>query len=89
MKNATLLIIHTLGFGFVDLASQLLAYHHTDGVHTAGPLGGIGIVGCHVNAELCHALLPGNGVIGHGVVEHAVHIEKHGFGVKSLKAVFF
>ena len=42
MKNTTLLIVHTLGLGFVDLAMQLLAYHHTDGVHTTGPLGGIG-----------------------------------------------
>ncbi len=89
MEDTALLIIHTLGFGFVDLASLLLEYHLSDGIYATSPLSGIGIVGCHVDTELSHALLPGNGMIGHGVIEDAVHIEKHGFGAECLKAVFF
>ena len=100
MENVTLLIIHTLCLSLVDLTTLLLEYHETDGIYPTRSLSGIGIVGCHVDsgigivgchvdAELSHALLPGNGMIGHGVIEDAVHIEKHGFGAECLKAVFF
>jgi hypothetical protein len=32
--------------------------------------------------------MPAIGMVGHGVIEHAIHIKEHGFGVESLKAVF-
>jgi hypothetical protein len=31
--------------------------------------------------------MPGNSVVWHGVIEHSIHIKKHSFGAKSLKAM--
>ena len=88
MKLARLLIVHTLGLHLINVASLLSFYHHADGVHTAGSLCGIGIVYCHPDTKRSHGFLPGHGMVRHRVIEHAVHIEKHGFGAKCLKTVF-
>ena len=68
--------LHGLLVGYVD---ALLPFdEHLHGVESACSLCGVRVVGRHVDAESRHCLLPGYGMVGHGVVEHAVHIEKHG-----------
>ena len=89
VEDATLDIVHTLGLSLVDLPQLLSHDHLPDGVYASGPFGGIGIIGGHPDTELCHRLLPGNGVVRHGVVEYAVHVKEHGFGAECLKAVSF
>ena len=80
MENLRLHIVHSLRFRFVDILSKLALYHDPYRIDATSAFCGIGIVGCHVDAEASHRLLPGNSMIGHGVVEHTVHVEKYGFG---------
>jgi sodium-dependent dicarboxylate transporter 2/3/5 len=78
-----------LGFGLVYFAPLLALHHLSDGIHATGSLSGVCIVGSRVDAKLSHALLPCYGMVRHGVVEHPVHVEKHGFGAHCLKTVIF
>ena len=87
MKLARFLVVHLLGTLQRYFLAPLLHYHLSDGIDAASPLGGVGVGLGHVDAEQRHRPLPGNGVAGHGVVEHAVNIEEHGFGLEPLKAV--
>ena len=89
MEDLCLYIVHALGLGLVDDTVLLSLHHLTDRVDTTGSLSGVGIIGRHLQTALSHRFLPGNRVVGHRVVEHAVHVEKHGFGAESLKAVIF
>ena len=87
VKQLRLHVIHALGFLQRDVLSLLFLHEPYDGVYASGSLGGVGVSLRHVDAEAGHALSPGDGVMGHAVIEHAVHIEKHGLGAELPKAV--
>ena len=89
MEDTALLVIHPLCLSLFNLTTLLFQHHHTDGIHTPRTFCGIGIVGCHLNAKLLHALLPGDSMIRHGVIQHSIHIKEHGLEVDTLKAVSF
>ena len=89
MELACLLVVHPLSLGLVDVASLLAFHHHADRVNAACSLCGVCIIDSHLDAKYLHRPLPGNSMMGHRVIEYAVHIEKHGLGAKCLKAVFF
>ncbi len=82
MEDVALHSIHLFGFLIRDVDAFLFLDEHLYGVEATRTLCGIGVVSCHVDTELCHGLLPGDSMMRHGVVEHAVHIEKHGLGVE-------
>ena len=77
MENLRLDVIHALRL----LRRYLLALLHADimadGVDAACSFRGIRVVGSEVDAELAHRLLPCHSMIGHGVIEHSVHVEEH------------
>ena len=88
-------VVKDVGFDLVHALSLVERYVPTlllldkphDGVDTPRTFGGVR-VGCrHAYAKLRHRLLPCHSMAGHRVVEHAVHIKKHGLGRKPLKAV--
>ena len=47
----------------------------------------IGFFFGHGKTVVTHRLMPGTGMVRHGVVEHAIHVEEHGFGSESPEAV--
>ena len=87
MEQVCLHVVHLLCLLERDVVSLLCLHHHADGVDATSTLGGIGIVGSHGNVKLRHGLLPGTCVVRHGIIENAIHVEKHSFGLESLKAV--
>ena len=89
MEGLGLQLIHCLRFCLSDLTVLLETYHLADGIHTSRSFRLVGIIGRHVDAALAHTLLPGNGMVRHGIIEHAIHVKEHDFGTKGLKAVFF
>ncbi|CUQ56616.1 Uncharacterised protein [Segatella copri] len=89
MEYFGLHIIHLLCFVQRDVDALLLLHHHLDGVNASGSFGGISIGCSHVDIKLFHRFLPCHSMIWHTVVQHAVHIKKHGFRVEFPKTVFF
>ena len=87
MEKLRLQVVHLLCLGLGEQLSLLLTGEHADRVNAFHPLGGVCVSGSHVNPERRHGLSPGLDVVGHGVIEHAVHVKKHGFGAECAKAV--
>ena len=83
---AGFLIVHSLGFFQRDDFSLLRFHQIADCVDTACSLGGIGIRFGHLQTEGSHRPLPGYGMVGHRVHQHAIHIKENGFGRESRKA---
>ena len=88
-EHACFLIVHALCFGFIDIFVLLLFYEHTDRIHAAHALCGVCLVGRHAYSVAFHCLFPRRCMVGHGVVEHTIHIEKHDLWGKRLVAVLF
>ena len=87
VEYASLHVVHLLCFLVCYLSALLSSHHHAYGVHALGSLGGVCVCGSHVDAKSLHRLLPCYCMIGHGVIEYAIHIEKHGFRQELSKAM--
>ena len=79
VKQARLYVVHLLCLFEANVTLLLFVNHLPDGVNASCSFRSVCIGSRHANAELCHSLLPGYGMIGHGIIEYAVHIEEHGF----------
>ena len=87
--------VEAAGFGLVDgvyllvrgVASPLAAGKQVDGAAARAPFVHVNVFAGEVEPILPGGSGPGHYVVGHGVVEHAVHVKKHGFERAALKAV--
>ena len=86
-EDACLLVVHPLCLLEGDVFVLLLFYEVAYGVDASCSLRHVGIFGSHSDAEGRHRPVPRYGVKRHGVDEYPVHIEKHGLGLKVLKAM--
>ena len=77
VKQTRLFVVDGLGLSLGEFLSRLALGIDAYGVDTLHALGGIGVFGGEVEPIGAHSLLPCHGMIGHGVVEHAIHIEEH------------
>ena len=71
-----------------SLAAPVAACEDVDGRSTRAALVHVSLGLVHFKSETGARLCPRGGVVGHGVEEHAIHIEKHGLWGESLKAAF-
>ena len=86
-EQTCFLVVHFLSLLFADVASLLLLHYYLDGLHTPHAFILVCVSLRHVYAILSHRLLPAYGMIGHRVVEYAVHVKKHSLGTEPPKAV--
>ena len=87
MEVARLDIIHSLCLRLIDLAPQLALHIVADRVHAPCPLCGIGVGLREMDSEVAHGTLPCLRMMGHTIIEHAVHIKQYGLGIKPFVAV--
>ena len=76
VEDTRLLVVHLLCLFQRDLLVLLQKEEMSDGVNAACPFCGVSVSCRHRDAKLRHRLLPGNSVMGHGVVKDTVHIEQ-------------
>ena len=77
MKEGCLHIVNALGFLLGDVFTLLLLDKHANGIDATSTFRGVSVGSGHHQAKLRHGLLPRNGMMRHGVVKNAIHIEKH------------
>ena len=86
-KESRLVGIHFCGFLVAEFCVPLLARQQFNGFHATHAFILVGTAEGHVELIVCHGVVPALCMVGHGVVDDTVHVEKHGFGAKLPKAV--
>ena len=83
-KLACLLVVHAQSFLVADVDAALCLHQLLDGVGAALTFGHVGVRLGHRDAECAHGPLPGNGMVGHGVVAYTVHVEQRSLHLHPL-----
>ena len=76
VEDTRFLVVHLLRLFQRDLLVLLQEEEVTNGVNAACTFCGVGVGSRHRDTKLRHRLLPGNSMMGHGVVKDTIHIKQ-------------